>query len=211
MKRASFIDNFQASIKKGLPGELAHLDLMPANRPFSNEALKKATNYRKSAVGLVLFEKFDSIHCVLIQRPQYEGAHGNQVSFPGGKMDSSDPNLEFTAKRECLEEIALQPHLSSTIGELSQVYIPVSNFLVQPFVFFVDELPDLIPDEREVEEIFTFDIKTILDNDALKITDLKMSNGIVIKNIPYFDIEGRTVWGATAMILSEFKAVIKTF
>lgn len=211
MLQHSFIHKFQSSIENGLPGELAHADLMPLNRPFSSKALQDAIDYRKSAVGIILYEDSRSIRCVLIQRPQYEGVHSSQVSFPGGKMDNTDPNLEFTARREVMEEIALPPHHMNTVGQLSHVYIPVSKFLVEPYVFFVEELPLLVPDEREVDEIFTFDIEDLLDDERLKLTDMKFRDGFTRKNIPYFDIEGRTVWGATAMILSEFKAVIKTF
>lgn len=211
MSQHPFIDKFQAKIMEGLPGEKAHADLMPLNRPFSSEALKEKQNYRKSAVGIVLYEELSSIRCILIQRPQYKGVHSSQVSFPGGKMDVEDPNLEYTAKRECMEEIAVHPDLMTTIGELSHVYIPVSNFFVQPYVFFVETLPDLIPDEREVDEIFTFEIERLLDDELLKLTDLKFKDGFIRKNIPYFDIEGRVVWGATAMILSEFKSVLKSF
>lgn len=211
MDQHPFINKFQSSIEGGLPGELAHADLMPINRPFSSKALLKATKFRKSAVGIVLYEEMKSIRCILIQRPEYDGKHSKQVSFPGGKMDDTDPDLIYTAKRECMEEIALHPNRMNLVGELSHVYIPVSKFLVQPYVFFVNDLPQLVPHEREVDEIFTFDIEDLLDDQRLKLTDLKFSNGLTHKNIPYFDIEGRTVWGATAMILSEFKAVIKSF
>jgi 8-oxo-dGTP pyrophosphatase MutT (NUDIX family) len=206
-----FIIRLQSALDNKLPGEIAHADLMPINRPFSQEALKRATNYRKSAVGLVLYEEADSIRCILIQRPQYDGKHGGQVSFPGGKMDSSDPDLEYTAKRECMEEIALEPARMKTIGLLSEVYIPVSKFLVQPYVFYVESLPELKPDEREVDEIFSFEIETLLDDSRIKHTNLTFRNGFNQKNIPYFDIEDKVVWGATAMILSEFKAVLKSF
>ncbi|NRA10771.1 MAG: CoA pyrophosphatase [Crocinitomicaceae bacterium] len=172
--------------------------------------MKRAIDYRKSAVGIVLFEEANSIRCVLIQRPQYEGTHGGQVSFPGGKMDATDVDLEYTAKRECMEEIDLEPSLMRTVGRLSEVYIPVSKFLVQPYIFFVDPLPSLKPDEREVDEIFTFEIDNLLNSTRLKRIDLKFKNGFKQKDIPYFDIEGRVVWGATAMILSEFKAILKS-
>lgn len=206
-----FINRLQSALDKELPGEKAHADLMPVNRPFSQEALKLASDYRKSAVGLVLYEEGNSFRCVLIQRPQYEGTHGGQVSFPGGKMDATDVDLEFTAKRECMEEIALEPLLMKMIGSLSEVYIPVSKFLIQPYVFYVESLPELKPDEREVDEIFSFEIETLLDESRLKRIDLKLRNGFNQKNIPYFDIEDKIVWGATAMILSEFKAVLKSF
>lgn len=211
MKSHSFLEQLSQSLSKGLPGEASHFDLMPINRPFSSDALKRATDYRKSAVGVVLFEKANSIHCILIQRPKYEGTHSNQVSFPGGKMDSTDPDLEFTARRECWEEIAMPDDRMHLISPLSEIYIPVSKFLVQPFLFFVEDIPDLKADEREVEEIFTFNIQDLLNDEIIQFKDITIGKGYVQKNVPYFNIEDRVVWGATAMILSEFKAVIKSF
>jgi len=85
-----FVQQFQAILSHGLPGERAHAELMPVNRPFSSKALKEAKNYKKSAVGVILFRKQNTIRCILIQRTHYDGAHSRQVSFPGGKMDPSD-------------------------------------------------------------------------------------------------------------------------
>ena len=149
--------------------------------------------------------------CILIQRPQYDGTHGGQVSFPGGKVDKVDDNLEATARRESFEEINLPFSAGELIGELSAVYIPVSNFMVQPFVFYIEELPELIPDEREVEDILHFDIELLRDDSILKKTDMTISKGFVQKNVPYFSIENKIVWGATSMILAEMKEVLNRF
>jgi 8-oxo-dGTP pyrophosphatase MutT (NUDIX family) len=205
------IDKFRSSFLTELPGETAHADLMPVNRPFSSHALRKATNYRQSAVGIVLHQHNNAVHCVLIQRPDYPGVHGKQISFPGGKMDLDDPDLEFTAKREIHEEISVQPELLETIGQLTEVYIPVSKFLVQPYVFYLHETPELIPDPREVQEVFSFEIESLLQKDIIRHTDMRLGNGLIQKNIPYFDINGKVVWGATAMILSEVRAIMHRF
>ncbi|MDC3252922.1 CoA pyrophosphatase [Crocinitomicaceae bacterium] len=211
MNQQTFIQQFNLVTANGLPGEEAHKALMPIDRPFSSEALKNIKDYKKSAVGIILFKEKDSLHCVLIQRPQYNGVHGNQISFPGGKMDASDSNLEITARRECMEEISLQSELMTTIGRLTQVFIPVSKFLVQPFIFFVENMPELIPDQREVDEIFTFDIRELLADESLKSMNMQFGNGRIQKNVPYFAFEERIIWGATAMILAELKGIIKQF
>lgn len=204
-----FIKKFQNAIGQGLPGEHAHSQLIPIDRKLNSQMQDLARDYRKSAVGVVLFEASNSIYCVLIQRPQYDGIHSRQISFPGGKMDLTDPDLEYTAKREIFEEIALPSDRIQTIGELTHIYIPVSKFYVKPYVFFAEDLPELIADEREVDEIITFDIELLHDEKIIKTTDLKLSNGLIQKQVPYFDIHGKTVWGATAMMLSEFRAVLK--
>jgi hypothetical protein len=110
-----------------------------------------------------------------------------------------------------MEEISLKTELMTTVGILTEVFIPISKFLVQPYVFFVEKMPQLIPDQREVREIFTFDIHDLLKDNTLKSMDMRFDNDRIQKNVPYFSIEERVVWGATAMILSELKAIIKMF
>ncbi|MDX2359776.1 MAG: CoA pyrophosphatase [Crocinitomicaceae bacterium] len=211
MNSALFREQFVAATSSGLPGEEAHSTLMPINRPFTSSALQSNPEYRKSAVGILLYPTGETMNSVLIQRPDYKGVHGNQVSFPGGKMDPDDNNLEYTARRECFEEVNLPLGIGTAIGTLSEVYIPVSKFLVQPYVLTLDETPDLSPDTYEVESIIHFNIFQLLDDSILKTTDIKLQQGFVRKNVPYFDINGHVVWGATAMMLAEFKAILKKF
>lgn len=200
---------FQEQLTNSLPGEAAHSHLMPINRPFTSQSLKDKPIYRKSAVGLILFPEIQATKCVLIERPSYDGVHGGQISFPGGKMDPEDPHLEYTARRECFEEVNLPMGHGDILGSLSEVYIPVSKFLVQPFVFTLDEKPALTPDQREVESIIEFNIFDLLDEQNLKTKDIQLSQGYTQKNVPYFDIDGHIVWGATAMMLSEFREILR--
>ena len=203
----SFVNELKGQLK-ALPGEAAHNELMPLNRQFTSEALKKKPNFRRSAVAIIFYCKEPNIKSILIQRPVYDGIHGGQVSFPGGKMDDSDPNLEFTARREALEEIDLPSSLGIFIGKLSEIYIPPSNFLVEPNLFYVDSLPELTPDEREVESIIHFAINDLLNPDNLKTEDMQFEGGFTRKNVPYYAIQGYKVWGATGMILAELKHIL---
>lgn len=211
MNSKLFVDTFTGIVSDGLPGEQAHTEVMPVNRKFTSDALKQTNSLRQSAVGVILYPQESTINSVLIQRPDYEGTHSNQVSFPGGKMDNTDRDLEHTARRECFEEIDLPIGIGTRIGELTNVYIPVSNFLVQPYVFFVEELPELTPDAREVQSIISFDVFKLIEDQTLKTTDIRFKQGFVRKNVPYYDINGHVVWGATAMMLSELKAILKQF
>lgn len=193
---------------KDLPGEKAHADLMPLNRPFTSDALKRNPNYRQSAVALIFYPENAVIKSILTQRPNYEGAHGGQISFPGGKRDDTDPNLEFTARREAFEEINLPIEAGIYLGKMSEIYIPPSNFLVEPHLFYVNHLPPLIPDEREVASIIHFNIHDLLEPAILKSEDMKFGDGFTRKNVPYLDIQGNKVWGATGMILAELRQLI---
>jgi 8-oxo-dGTP pyrophosphatase MutT (NUDIX family) len=209
MDPQTFISDLKKTLKKGLPGEEAHQLLMPLKRPLSSVAKTEATSYRESAVGIVLHSFNDSIHCILIRRPSYIGAHSGQISFPGGKVDETDLDLEFTARRECMEEIALPHDHAELIHSLTEVFIPVSKFLVQPFVFFTDKLPVLKPDDREVEEIISFDLFELLSRKEIPRTSIPIHAGLTMKDIPYFDINGHVVWGATAMMLAEMKVLME--
>ena len=209
MAQNDFLGSFRQTLEPGLPGEDAHRLLMPVKRPLSSEAKARTTDYRESAVGIVLHPFKQSIHCILIRRPSYDGAHSGQISFPGGKRDADDIDLEFTARRECLEEIALPHQHADLIHPLTEVFIPVSKFSVQPYVFFTDNLPDLTPDEREVEEIISFDLFDLTRYNKIPTTSIPINAGFTMKDVPYFDIHGHVVWGATAMMLAEMKVLLE--
>ncbi|MCR9173035.1 MAG: CoA pyrophosphatase [bacterium] len=193
----------------GLPGEQSHSELMPVNRPYSSQVRLNAQDFRQSAVAIVLYEEQNELMSLLIQRPFYKGVHSSQISFPGGKRDPEDPNIEFTARRECMEEVAIPMEELSLVGKLTDVYIPVSKFIVSPHLFSVDALPELIPDDREVDEIIPFKVSRLLEADSIQYTDIQFTNGFKQKNVPYFAIDDKIVWGATGMILSEFRTILK--
>lgn len=209
MDTSNFIISLKKTLENGLPGETAHQLLMPKKRPLSSIAKFEAENYRESAVGIVLHPCNNSIHCILIRRPSYDGAHSGQISFPGGKRDANDPDLEYTARRECLEEIALPHEYAELIHPLTEVFIPVSKFSVQPYIFFTDNLPDLMPDEREVEEIISFDLFELVERKEIPRTSIPIKAGFIMNDVPYFDINGHIVWGATAMMLAEMKVLLE--
>lgn len=205
----SFHLNLIQLLEGDLPGEEAHISMMPVNRPLSSNAIKKAINVKESAVAVVLFEENGMQHCTLIQRPSYEGNHSGQVSFPGGKREKNDENLSFTAIRECWEEVGIRLTENHLIGKLTSVYIPVSNFHVEPFLFFYPEIPEFKPDEREVESIFTITINDLLDDSNLSTMEVMISDAVKMKNIPCFQISDKQIWGATALILNELKFILK--
>lgn len=204
----SFIQEIKKHAAQGLPGEDAHLELIPVSRTLSSEAKARSTTYRESGVGIILHPTLNGIECILIQRRPYDGVHGGQISFPGGKRDEEDLDLEYTARRECFEEIGLPIGLGELIHPLTEVYIPVSDFIVQPFIFYLNELPELIPNEREVQSIISFDVMDLLEESSFKRKPIQISKGMTLKDIPYFDIHGHVIWGATAMMLSELRAIL---
>lgn len=190
-----------------LPGEKAQLEMFTKGRKLRSDAVQHKGQYRKSAVAIVLFKKVETLQCVLIQRPKYNGIHSNQVAFPGGKMEDFDTNLKATALRECIEETGLDKQYFRYLGRLSHLFIPVSKFIVHPFVFHYSTLPIFNPDVREVQEIFSFPIKQLWSKNVIQYTNINMQNNITLKDVPYFAINNKIVWGATAIILNEFKHI----
>jgi 8-oxo-dGTP pyrophosphatase MutT (NUDIX family) len=203
------VDQLKSEISKGLPGESAHAAMSPIDRKKINWDTTDAI--RESAVAIVLFEKNDLPHCLLIQRTEYEGKHSGQMSFPGGKKDPEDIDLEYTARRECFEEIGIPVEKGTLLGELTSVFIPVSSFIVRPFLFFHDEIVELVPNEREVAEIVSFQLSDLIKENVISTMEIPLTNGTYLKEVPYFDLEGKKVWGATALILNEMRELLLRF
>jgi len=193
----------------GLPGESAHQKLAPINRPISSLALKENTNYKESAVAVILHLINEKPHIILTERQVYKGAHSGQISFPGGKKENDDSNLKNTAIRETSEEIGILLHENHFITQLTQVYIPVSNFLIEPYLFILNnEISDFNLNEREVANLIHFPIEKLLDESIKSTMEIKLPNGLIQKNIPCFQYNKKNIWGATALILNELREII---
>ncbi len=190
-----------------LPGVNSFLKLAPPTRFKQFKEGFEAINPDHAAVMLLLYpDKNLNTRMSFILRNKYNGVHSNQVSFPGGKIDKLDDNLSQTAIRETVEELGVNESNINIIKPLTQIYIPPSNFNVQPFVATYDEKPFFYPDSFEVSMV----IEPLLE-DLFKVKNIDSLITLQNKNIlvPSFNIEGHVVWGATAMILNEFITLMK--
>lgn len=195
-------------IEKGmqqLPGVKGQMKMAPIHREKDYRNVSK--NYKSSAVALVLYPEQNKINSILIQRPIYNGAHSGQIALPGGKLEKDETTLE-AAIRETKEEIDLDLYIENHLGALTNLYIPVSNFIVTPHVFYIEQLPSLKKEEREVAAILPFPIEQLNMPSTRLIKDIQVDK-YTLKDVPYFSIEQKTVWGATAIILSEFSEILK--
>lgn len=193
-----------------LPGEEAHLEMMPY-RKASSLALQEAQSYRVSAVLMLIFDSPEGPQLVLTERQSYEGKHSGQISFPGGKQELSDESTIITALRETNEEIGLNPPDIHVIGKLTDVYIPVSGFLVHPYLGYHPAKPEFIPDPREVKSVITFPVEHLLKEEIRVLTRIRNHQGLIMKDIPCFMIQEKAVWGATALMLNEFRLLLNRF
>lgn len=206
--KQDFITGLSNKLQQPLPGQEAQFKMAHLAR---RNAVPPPPNARQAAVLALFFPKNKDWHLVFIERDNSNpnDRHGGQISFPGGKYEEGDASLQYTAIREAHEEVGVHPEKVEIIGELTDLYIPVSNFKVNPFVGFVDYTPTFRPQVEEVSDVLEVPFKLLRDYSIQKTTDLRIANNITLRGVPYFDIFGKVLWGATAMMLSELLEVIK--
>jgi len=204
-----FIDNLKTNLQKPLPGVEAQFEMAHVKREKVLSNSYEAQNYRPSAVLILLFpNEQQQTSVLLIERMTYNGHHSGQIAFPGGKVEPDDIDLQATALREFFEETGADA-IPTVIGQLTPVYIPVSKFMVQPFVSYVEQKPNFSASAYEVNELIEWEINHLLNPDIIKETTIEPTAGYKIKT-PYFDVQGKVLWGATAMMLNELKAIINS-
>ena len=147
---------------------------------------------------------------LFIKRSDDGKTHAGQIAFPGGKQDATDSDLQQTALREAFEEVGLEHDELKVIGQLSHLYIPVSKFMVHPFVSYSNHEPDFKLSVNEVEKVIPLSIKELSNPRIITTKRIKTFDGI-IKDAPCYEIKGETIWGATAMMLSELLEMSEGF
>jgi 8-oxo-dGTP pyrophosphatase MutT (NUDIX family) len=210
MKLTTFTSKLKKELQKPLPGRTVQLAMSSLRRLRELSLFSDQSQAVKSSVLILLYpgSPDDSIHLVLTLRPTYDGIHSGQISLPGGKYESSDMDLRATALRETREEIGIDTGKVELIGKLSELYIPPSNYIVQPFIGY--SLTPLVfnPNPMEVEKIIEIHVEDLLDGKNIKKKRIHLRTGIHIL-APCYIIDGNVIWGATAMILSEFRELVK--
>ena len=208
MNFKDFIDKIDAIKNAKLGGEAAQFKMAPKLRLQYNQDKIVANNPRKAAV-LALFYPNNKRETTLLltQRASYKGTHSAQISFPGGKIEKDDKNLAATALREAFEEVGIADKSVEILRELTDVYIPPSNFLATPFIGFTQKKPAFTLN-HEVAQIIEIQLRDLLDDKHLTTVNLTTS---YMKNIdvPCFKINNHIIWGATGMMLSEIKELLK--
>jgi 8-oxo-dGTP pyrophosphatase MutT (NUDIX family) len=189
-----------------LPGQEAH-KIMAAKSSLNFSTT--ANELTKKSAVLILFYPFENkIYVPLILRPPYDGMHGGQMAFPGGRSEKSDENLIRTALREAQEEIGILPRDVHIIGQLTELYIPVSNFMVQPVIGFSLTKPTFYPDPREVEKIIEINFDEMADPKTISIEALNIK-GVEV-NAKLYNLQNHKIWGATAMMIAELLMIVNS-
>ncbi|WP_298777939.1 CoA pyrophosphatase [uncultured Polaribacter sp.] len=208
MNFKDFIQKINFFKKQQLGGLDAQFKMAPKLR-LKYDADKIMANNPREAAVLVLFypNKNDETCFLLTKRASYKGTHSAQISFPGGKSENSDLDLKQTALRETEEEVGVEASLIKIIRELTDVYIPPSNFLVTPFIGFIDQTP-VLKLNNEVDIAIETKLSELLNDTSLAMVSMKTSY-MDKTDVPCFKFKEHIVWGATAMMLSEIRELLK--
>jgi len=203
------IEPLARELLKPLPGEDAQYRMAPSYRPRLNHEEILKHQPKLGGVMLLLYDKSGELNIVFTLRKQYDGVHSGQMSFPGGKKDIGDNDMIETALRETKEEIGVGREKIKVMGKLSELYIPPSNFLVYPVVGFAEQIEGFNPQKEEVERIVEIPVSFFLDKANINLrTEIKLFNGTVV-NVPAYVFGQYIIWGATAIILSEFTYILE--
>lgn len=201
-----FIESLRHDLLAPLPGSAAQYQMAPQPRSGRLPYDQAPATARRSGV-LILFypqptaQGENQIALPLILRPTYDGVHSGQIGLPGGGWEASDADIVATALREAQEEIGVQPTQVEVLGQLSPLYVFASNNLVYPTVGWIDHRPAFEPDPFEVALLLELPLRDLLDPGNLRSEQWQLRDRAA--QVPFYYIQKQTIWGATAMILSE--------
>lgn len=193
-----------------LPGREVQLQMAPMDRikNLTDHDIVKKKPRQAAVMALFYPDGKNDTHMVLILRKTYKGVHSNQVGFPGGKVEKEDRDLAHTALRETEEEVGVSQEDIIVLRELTNIYIPPSNFWVQSFIGYTHYHPTFIAQEDEVEAIIEVPLKDFLSDKAL-IKERISTSYMDEVEVPAYKLKKHTVWGATAMMLSEIRSLLQ--
>lgn len=201
----NYIQNIKNELQKPLPGLIYQAKMAPLIR--LNNYNPNPPGARKGGVLLLLYYDTAKLYITLIKRAEDGGVHSGQISFPGGKYEPGDKSLIQTAKRETFEEIGVNGSQVEIIGKLTTLYIPVSNYIVHPTVGFTKSIPQFVPNKTEVNKIIVVPLEHFLYENNIQFGEIELRTNKI--KTPFYKIDEHIIWGATAMIMSEFTEVVR--
>lgn len=194
------------ALQNELPGADAHHSMLPPGRRLKSHN-HELSSVKLSSVLVLIFPMDGKLFTCLTKRPSTMKFHPGQISFPGGKVEKEDVSAEMTALREAREEVGIEPANLEMLGKLSDFYLEISRFSIQPFLAWMDQKPVFNVDYNEVEELILFPLSDFVENENIRETEMQTLTGVL--QVKYFPHEGQIIWGATAMILAELIEILK--
>lgn len=206
----ALLNNIKEALQGDLPAMRAHKLMMPETRRLPEPLIPFDSPARQSAVLLLLYPKQEELYTCFIRRAQDGRVHGGQIAFPGGKTESQDKSVVETALRETHEEIGIDAHEIDVLGQLTEIYIPASNYCVYPVVAYTSKQLIFEPDPTEVDEVIESPLNCFLLPKSRRIANIPL-HGFNVR-APYYQLnKADKLWGATAMIMAEFLEIYRPF
>jgi 8-oxo-dGTP pyrophosphatase MutT (NUDIX family) len=213
MELMTLVNHLQKKMLQPLPGYKVQLGLYSPQglkeyeNHLKNFAPASEQNTRQSSVLILLYEKDGQVFFPLIQRPEYEGVHSGQIALPGGKVEPSDKDNTATALRETSEEIGIAAEHIKVLGQLTKVFIPPSRFWVNVVIGYSQNIPAFIPDKLEVASVIEFPLDHLEQPEFIEEREVMRTQWKM--TAPGYVFQEHFIWGATAMILTELREMIK--
>ena len=204
MKPDLTFETIRKAISLPLPGRPAQLKMSTQPRPGDRLPFDES-KFKDGAVLIITYPIEDKLHLALTKRTQSVASHKGHISFPGGARESDETLLQ-TALRETEEEIGVNLPEDTVIGTLSVLYVPISGYRITPFVTIAEERPRFRPDPSEVEKIIEVPLCLFLNEESITREWQTHQNRKML--VPFYRHGNHKIWGATAMILSEFAELL---
>jgi 8-oxo-dGTP pyrophosphatase MutT (NUDIX family) len=195
------ITRLRAAMQHALPGLSAAMRMAPQNPNHQSVAAARERGSREGAVLILLYPHENELYLVLTVRSSLLRTHSGQISLPGGRIESGESAMD-TALRETEEELGIPTTDIEVLGALTEVYIPPSNYCLAPFVGVIATRPAFQPNAEEVAALIELPVRHLLDTTNHFVEEWMIEGAA--RQIPYFGFNDYKIWGATAIILSEF-------
>ena len=201
------LEEVRTALRLPRPGLKAQSHMAPDPRP-GGHTVPPGHRPKEGGVLILLYPREGQLHLALTLRSDRVAHHKGQISLPGGEWEIHDRSLEQTALRETQEELGIETSGLHVLGALSSLYIPVSDYRIQPYVASSGERPVFSPDPIEVAEVLEVPLSQLIDPATRQVEDWVV-RGFPMR-VPFFAVGPHKVWGATAMVLSEFVALLRS-
>ncbi len=195
----------EEALGKELPGRQSHRKMLPPGRALEIGREELAT-VKQSGVLLLVFPSGNELFTCLIRRPGHMKDHAGQVGFPGGKMELYDAGTREAALREAGEEIGIDSSRITVLGALTPLFVAVSRFLISPWVAWSDTEPAFTLNRQEVDKLLLFPLLSFAAEPTIVMEVMETVTGQL--RVPAISFDGETIWGASAMILTELTDLI---
>ena len=205
MEPLDLLGRIEKGLAAALPGVAAQLTMAPEPRQGHKAYFEVEATSRKAGVLILLHVKDGRLSLLLTRRTERVLHHRGQISLPGGEQHPGE-SVEATALRETAEELGPDLGAVRVLGRLTPLYIPPSNYCIYPTVAFVPGTLAFRLQPEEVDELIEVPVDRLADPAAVR-REVWHYGGRDVE-VPFYEFEGHKIWGATAMVLAEFLALL---